>query len=39
MCVHVYVDAHTDDHQSLVQIILTEYWKLDLANSPSTDID
>lgn len=35
---HVDVQAHTDD-QSLVQIILIEYWKLNLANSPSTAID
>lgn len=38
MCVHVYVHAHTDD-QNLVQIILTEYWQLDLPNSPSTATD
>lgn len=32
MCVHVYV-------QSLVQKILTEHWKLDLPNRPSTATD
>lgn len=38
MCMHVHTHAHTDD-QSLVQIILKEYWKLNLACAPSTPTD
>lgn len=34
----MYMYMHTDD-LSLVPIILSEDWKLDLANSPSTATD
>lgn len=38
VCVHTHTHTHTDD-QSLAQIILKEYWKLDLAYGLSTPTD